>query len=82
MLDLLESFLRKEGYGYCRLDGSTPRKERQDTIERFKKNAKLTVFLISTKAGVRYICYFILILLMPDIGTGSQSYRGQHCCSL
>jgi len=81
MLDLLESFLRKEGYGYCRLDGSTPRKERQDTIERFKKNAKLIVFLISTKAGVRH-SIISFHLLMSLIGIGSQSYGSQHCCSL
>jgi SNF2 family DNA or RNA helicase len=54
MLDILERFLKQETYTPARLDGHTPVRERHGIVQRFKNNPYSFVFLISTKAGVRY----------------------------
>lgn len=53
MMNLVEAALRAEALLYCRLDGSTPAKARQDMIRDFVSRAagSPTVFLISLKAG-------------------------------
>lgn len=35
MLDILEGFCHRRGYGFLRLDGSTPTSKRQGIVERF-----------------------------------------------
>ena len=35
LLDILEKFLSRHGYVFCRLDGSTPTKERQKMVDGF-----------------------------------------------
>jgi SNF2 family DNA or RNA helicase len=51
MLDVLESFLNLYGYSYCRLDGSTKPEQRQLLVQRFNTDAKLFVFILSTRSG-------------------------------
>lgn len=52
MLDVLEDFMREMGFPYCRIDGSTSSKERQQVIDRFNANdSDVFIFLISTRAG-------------------------------
>ena len=51
LLDILEKFLSRKGYVFCRLDGSTPTKERQKLVDDFNKSRSLFVFLLSTRAG-------------------------------
>ena len=52
MLDVLEDFMRELGLPYCRIDGSTSSKERQQVIDRFNANdSDVFIFLISTRAG-------------------------------
>jgi SNF2 family DNA or RNA helicase len=50
-MDILETFLRKHKFSYCRLDGSTPMANRQRIVDSFNKMSSKFVFLISTKAG-------------------------------
>jgi SNF2 family DNA or RNA helicase len=49
MLGLLRERLDADGTGYCYLDGST--KNRAEVVERFQRDARIPVFLISLKAG-------------------------------
>jgi superfamily II DNA or RNA helicase len=49
MLSLLKEHLAAEEIEYCYLDGSTT--DRGAVVERFQKEAKIPVFLISLKAG-------------------------------
>ncbi|EDV32223.1 uncharacterized protein Dana_GF14153 [Drosophila ananassae] len=51
MLDIVEEYLRVRNHGFCRLDGSTAVKERQDLITDFNVDDNIFVFLLSTKAG-------------------------------
>jgi SWI/SNF-related matrix-associated actin-dependent regulator of chromatin subfamily A containing DEAD/H box 1 len=52
MLDILEVVLDTLGITYMRLDGQTKVDERQDMIDQFHKEEDITVFLLSTKAGM------------------------------
>jgi SNF2 family DNA or RNA helicase len=51
MLDILESFLSMHGYTYLRLDGSTKVEERARLMERFNRDNKYFVFILSTRSG-------------------------------
>uniref|UniRef100_A0A1D1YFI4 Putative DNA repair and recombination protein RAD26-like n=1 Tax=Anthurium amnicola TaxID=1678845 RepID=A0A1D1YFI4_9ARAE len=51
MLDILEKFLIRKGYCFCRLDGSTPMSLRQSIVDDFNRSPSRQVFLISTRAG-------------------------------
>jgi hypothetical protein len=51
MLDILETFLSVQGYRYTRLDGATGLERRQYLVERFNADARLFVFLLSTRSG-------------------------------
>ena len=50
-LDLIQNFVKSQGYTLLRLDGSTPTKARQGLVDRFQKDKNIFLFLISTKAG-------------------------------
>ncbi|KAJ1981292.1 swr1 complex component [Dimargaris verticillata] len=51
VLDILEQFLNLHGYRYLRLDGATPVAQRWELTERFNRNARIDVFISSTRAG-------------------------------
>ncbi|KAG8364730.1 hypothetical protein BUALT_Bualt18G0029100 [Buddleja alternifolia] len=51
MLDILEKFIIRKGYGFSRLDGSTPTSLRQSLVDDFNSSPSKQVFLISTRAG-------------------------------
>lgn len=51
VLDILEIFLNIHGYTYLRLDGSTPITKRQALMERFNKDSKVFLFILSTRSG-------------------------------
>jgi superfamily II DNA or RNA helicase len=51
MLDVLEEFLTLHGWVYVRLDGTTKLTERQALIERFNRDNRLFVFILSTRSG-------------------------------
>eukprot|EP01113_Clastostelium_recurvatum_P048888 TRINITY_DN897_c3_g1_i5.p1 TRINITY_DN897_c3_g1~~TRINITY_DN897_c3_g1_i5.p1 ORF type:complete len:1290 (-),score=442.72 TRINITY_DN897_c3_g1_i5:648-4265(-) len=51
MLDILEGFLNLYGHTYLRLDGSTHVTQRQKLTERFNRDPKLFVFILSTRSG-------------------------------
>lgn len=51
MLDVLEAFLNLHGHTYMRLDGSTKVEKRQQLTERFNKDPKVFVFILSTRSG-------------------------------
>jgi SWI/SNF-related matrix-associated actin-dependent regulator of chromatin subfamily A containing DEAD/H box 1 len=53
MLDILEKVLDSLGIQYMRLDGQTKVDERQDMIDQFHEEEDITVFLLSTKAGMQ-----------------------------
>ena len=51
-LDLLEELLNLRGYAYLRLDGQTPRVQRQLDVEDFQRpGSPFQVYLVSTAAG-------------------------------
>jgi SNF2 family DNA or RNA helicase len=50
-LRLVHARLQTDGIDHYFLDGQTPREERKNLVERFNKNSKIKVFLISLKAG-------------------------------
>ncbi|KAL9650992.1 hypothetical protein ABK040_015095 [Willaertia magna] len=51
MLDLVEVALEKSKIGYVRLDGKMQRKDRDMAVQTFKKDAHISVCLISLKVG-------------------------------
>ena len=51
VLDILEQFLNIHGYRYMRLDGATKIEERQLMTEKFNRDSKIPVFILSTRSG-------------------------------
>ncbi|PRP73136.1 Swi2/Snf2-Like family protein [Planoprotostelium fungivorum] len=51
MLDILEIFLNIHGHTYLRLDGSTGIEKRQMMMERFNRDSKIFLFILSTRSG-------------------------------
>jgi SWI/SNF-related matrix-associated actin-dependent regulator 1 of chromatin subfamily A len=51
MLDILEVVLQDANIAFVRLDGQTPINERMQLIDRFNNEPKLSIFLLSTRAG-------------------------------
>jgi helicase SWR1 len=51
VLDILEQFLNIHGYRYLRLDGSTKIESRQDMMERFNRDTRIDVFILSSRSG-------------------------------
>ncbi|EQB60732.1 transcriptional activator [Vairimorpha apis BRL 01] len=50
MMDLVEDYLVKKEYSYCRLDGSSKISYRRDTVNDWQTGDKF-IFLLSTRAG-------------------------------
>jgi hypothetical protein len=51
MLDVLETFLNLHDHTYVRLDGSTKVEERQKLMDRFNRDTRIFVFILSTRSG-------------------------------
>ncbi|GIX62446.1 DEAD-box family helicase [Babesia caballi] len=51
MLDILENWINFMGFTYVRLDGSTKVDMRQRIVTKFNENAKIFLFISSTRAG-------------------------------
>ena len=51
MLDVLEVFLNLHGHTYLRLDGATNVDARQRMMERFNRDPRVFVFILSTRSG-------------------------------
>ncbi|CAH6719822.1 helicase Swr1p [[Candida] jaroonii] len=51
VLDILEQFLNIHGYRYSRLDGSTKIEDRQLLTEKFNRDPKIPVFILSSRSG-------------------------------
>ena len=51
VLDILEQFLNIHGYRYMRLDGATKIEDRQLLTEKFNRDPKIPVFILSTRSG-------------------------------
>ncbi|KAH6595819.1 hypothetical protein BASA50_005546 [Batrachochytrium salamandrivorans] len=51
MLDILESFIRNEGYVFLRMDGTTPIQQRSRLVDSFNYDESRFVFLLTTKVG-------------------------------
>ncbi|KAG2075089.1 hypothetical protein BDR04DRAFT_1133497 [Suillus decipiens] len=51
-LDIIEDFIRGEGYKYLRLDGNTKQADRQKGMDEFNKpNSDVFIYMLSTRAG-------------------------------
>lgn len=52
VLDILEDYCLWREHNYCRLDGSTPHEERQESINAYNaENSEKFIFMLSTRAG-------------------------------
>lgn len=51
MLDILEKFIKSEGYVYRRMDGTTPIQHRMGLVDEFNARDDIYVFLLTTKVG-------------------------------
>lgn len=51
VLNILEDYCLLRGYVFCRIDGSTDIKNREDQIDRFMNTSDPFLFLLSTRAG-------------------------------
>lgn len=51
MLDLIERFLKVEGFRLTRLDGSMTRQKRESNLDEFVKNPSFEIFLVSLGSG-------------------------------
>ena len=68
MLQILENFVQSLGLSYCRMDGSTPVRQRQAMVQGFN-NGKANVFLLTTKVGgvgVNLVGADRVIIFEPD----------------
>jgi SNF2 family DNA or RNA helicase len=50
MLDLIQNYMKSEGYTHLRMDGSTPAKKREEYVDLFMADENCFIFLLSTKA--------------------------------
>lgn len=50
-MDILEDYLNYRSISFCRIDGSTSQVDRESEIAEFRKNSKIPVFLLSTRAA-------------------------------
>lgn len=50
-MDILEDYLNYRSISFCRIDGSTAQVDRESEIAEFRKNSKIPVFLLSTRAA-------------------------------
>ena len=52
-LNMVQELCKIRKYPYLRLDGSTPQKQRQESVDRFNREDKMYsfIFLLSAKAG-------------------------------
>ncbi|KAG1825750.1 SNF2 family N-terminal domain-containing protein [Suillus subaureus] len=51
-LDIIEDFVRGEGYKFLRLDGNTKQADRQKGMDEFNKpNSDVFIYMLSTRAG-------------------------------
>jgi SNF2 family DNA or RNA helicase len=51
MLDIIEPFLRSEGFKYCRYDGKMRNDLREESLDRLRNDKKTRVLLCSLKCG-------------------------------
>jgi SNF2 family DNA or RNA helicase len=51
VLDILEAYLKWKRIAFVRLDGQVPHDQRRERMERFNADPKLSVFLLSARAG-------------------------------
>lgn len=51
MMDLMEDYLVKSGYTYCRLDGSSRLNVRRDVVHNWQTSDEKFIFILSTRAG-------------------------------
>lgn len=51
VLDILEQFLNIHGHRYMRLDGATKIEDRQLLTEKFNRDPRIPVFILSTRSG-------------------------------
>lgn len=51
MLDILQKFLAMRGFPCLRIDGATGAVERQDYVERFNRDERITCMILSTRSG-------------------------------
>lgn len=51
MMNLMEDYLVKKGYTYCRLDGSCRLNVRRDVVNNWQTSDEKFVFILSTRAG-------------------------------
>ncbi|KAJ3572782.1 hypothetical protein NP233_g2852 [Leucocoprinus birnbaumii] len=51
LLEMLDFHLKTQGYGFVKLEGSTKQSDRMPLIDKFHKDPKVFIFLISTLAG-------------------------------
>ncbi|KAH9976865.1 P-loop containing nucleoside triphosphate hydrolase protein [Lactifluus volemus] len=51
LLDMLEFHLKRQHYGFVKLDGSTKQEDRMPVVDRFQNENEIFIFLISTLAG-------------------------------
>ena len=68
MLDLVEIPLLKARLKYARLDGSLTMEKREKQLKRFREDPKVTVMLMSLKAGslgINLVCASVVFLLDP-----------------
>jgi SNF2 family DNA or RNA helicase len=65
LLDILEDYMLDCGYKYERIDGNVVGDDRQERIDRFNHPASdRFVFLLSTRAGVFPISFFVLFFFV------------------
>lgn len=51
MLDIIEAYVKSNGWSFSRLDGSTQESSRQKLVNAFNSDRTILIFLLSTKAG-------------------------------
>ncbi|XP_041116989.1 DNA excision repair protein ERCC-6 isoform X2 [Polyodon spathula] len=51
MLDILEIFVRENGYSYRKMDGTTTIASRQPLVREYNEDTSIFVFLLTTKVG-------------------------------
>lgn len=75
MQDILEKIVRRDGYNYLRMDGTTPIKDRSRLVDMFNETDDIFLFLLTTKVGglgINLMGANRIILFDPDWNPASD----------
>ena len=82
MLNIIEHYVKEQGFSYCRMDGSTPIVKRQALVDLFNTRGDVFLFLLTTRVGglgINLIGADRVILFDPDWNPSVDIQARERC---